>query len=109
MPQAAYGLAIALERVGLRIGFLESGGSVPEFLAQRCLRGSLEQFVRLTTLAMGIPVGRLQAEADVLRRLACEPLNLSGDGRQIVFNISHFEEALMDPRSVESLHPQFLR
>ncbi len=58
---------------------------------------------------MDIPVGRLQAQAEVLFRLACEPLNLSGDGRLIFLDISHFEEALMDPRSVEPLLPQFLR
>src|SRR2546422_4688018 len=103
MPQAVYGLAIARERVGMRIGFLEFGGGVPEAPAQRCLRGSLVQFVRLTTLAMDIPVGRLQAKAEVLLRVACEPLNLPIGGRLIVLDVSHFEEALMDPRSVESL------
>ena len=75
-PQAARGLAIARQRVGPRIGFLEFGGGVPESLAQRRLRGSLVQFMRLTALAMDIPIGRLQAKADVLLRLACEPLNL---------------------------------
>src|SRR5439155_2152526 len=55
-PQAARGLAIARQRVGTRIGFVEFGGDVPESPAQRCLRGPLVQFVRLTTLAIGIPV-----------------------------------------------------
>src|SRR5205807_3991129 len=108
-PQAAYGLAITRERVGMRIGFLEFGGGVPESPAQRCLRGSLVEFVRLTTLAMDIPVGRLQAEADVLLRLACEPLSLPADGRLIALDVSHFEKALMDPRSVDPQRPHFLR
>ena len=56
--------------------------------------------MRLTALAMNIPMGRLQAKAEVLLRLASEPLNLPGDGRLIILDISHFEEALVDPRSV---------
>jgi hypothetical protein len=35
-------------------------------VAQGCLRGSQVQSVRLTTLAVEIPVGRLQAKAEVL-------------------------------------------
>src|SRR5260370_41037436 len=107
--QAAHGLAIARQRVGARICFVEFGGGAPESPAQRCLRGSLVQFVRLTTLAMEIPIGRLQAEADVLLRLACEPLSLPGDGRLIVLDISHFEKALVYPRSVDPKRSHFLR
>jgi hypothetical protein len=58
---------------------------------------------------MDIPIGRLQPETEVLLRFACEQLNLSGDGRRIVFDISHFEETLVDPRCVESLDSQLLR
>ena len=54
-------------------------------------------------------MGCLQAEAEVFLRLACEPLNLPADGRLIVLDVSHLEEALMDPRSVEPLRPQSLR
>jgi len=108
-PQAARGLAIARQRVGTRIGFVEFGGDVPESPAQRCLRGPLVQFVRLTTLAMDIPVGPLQAEAEVLLRPACEPLNLPGDGRRIALDVGDCEEALVDPRSVDPPRPQFLR
>ena len=32
-----------------------------------------------------------------------------GDGRLIVLDISHFEEALMDPRSVDPQRSHFLR
>jgi hypothetical protein len=60
-------------------------------------------------VAMEILIGRLQTEADVFRRLACEPSNLCGDGRRIVFNISHFEQALVDSRSIDSARPQGLR
>jgi hypothetical protein len=45
-PQAPHGLAIAQQRVGTRIGFVEFGGGVPESPAQRCLRGSLVQHQR---------------------------------------------------------------
>jgi hypothetical protein len=51
---------------------------------------------------MNIPPGRLQSKAKVLYRLACEPLSFPGDGGLIVFDVSHFEEALMNPRSVDS-------
>ena len=78
-------------------------------MAQRRLRGSLVQFARLATLAKNIQIGRLQAKAEVLRRLACEPLNLPCSCRIIALDVSHFEEALVDPRSAESLRPQFLR
>src|SRR5271156_4576176 len=104
-----HGDAITRQRVGTRIGLFKFGGGVPEPMAQRCLRGSLVQFARLATLAKSILIGRLQAKAEVLRRLACEPLNLPRSGRVIALDVSDFEEALVDPRSAESLRPQFLR
>src|ERR1700734_3539512 len=85
------------------------GGCVPEPMAQRCLRGSSVQFARLATLAKTILIARLQAKAKVLLWLACEPLNLPRSGRIIALNVSDFEEALVDPRSAESLRPEFLR
>ena len=56
---------------------------------------------------MEIPVGDLQAQAEV--PLACEPLYFPDDGRLIAFDVSHFEETLMNPRPIDALLPQFLR
>src|ERR1019366_3978412 len=108
-PQSPHGLAITRQRVGTRIGLFKFGGGVRESMVQRCLRGSPVQFARLATLAKSILIGRLQAKAEVLHRLACEPLNLPRSGRIIALNVSDFEEALVDPRSAESLPPRFLR
>ena len=48
---------------------------------------------------MDIQVGCLQAKAEVLVRLAGEPLNLPIDGRLIAIDISDFKEALVNSRS----------
>jgi hypothetical protein len=65
--------------------------------------------VRLTALAVDVPTGRLQSEAEVLLRLTCEPLSLPGDGRLIALDVSQFEEALMDSGAVEPLLSHFPR
>src|SRR5713226_9644988 len=58
---------------------------------------------------MDIPIGRLQANAEVLLWLAGEPLNLPGDGRGVLLDVGHFEEALVDPRSVDPQSSHLLR
>ena len=77
-------------------------------MVQRCLRGSPVQPARLATLAESILIGRLQAKAQILLRLACEPLNLPRSSHSIALDVSEFEEALVYPRSTDSLRPQFL-
>jgi hypothetical protein len=99
---------VTRQRVGTRIGLFKFGGGVPEPMAQRCLSGSPVELGRLATLAKSILIGHLQVKAEVLRWLACEPLNLPRSGRIIALDVSDFEEALVDPRSPESLCPQFL-
>ena len=75
----------------------------------RCVGGTLIQLMRLTTLPVHIQVGRLQSEAEVLLRFACEPLNFPGNGCLIVLDIGQFEEALVDSRTVNSQRPHFRR
>src|SRR5262249_1577159 len=82
---------------------------LPESRAWRGPRRPLVQIMRLSPPALEIPVGGLQAQAEVLLPLACEPLNLPDDGRLIALDVSHFEETLVNPRPVEALLPQFLR
>jgi hypothetical protein len=108
-PQAAHGLAVSRQRVGTRISFLEVRRDVPESRAQRRLRGSFVQFAGLATPAKNVQMGRLQAKAEVLLRLACVPLNFPGDGSLIALDVGHFEEALVDPRAVDTLHAHSLR
>jgi hypothetical protein len=75
----------------------------------RCLGGSLVQLAKFTALAKDIQMGRMQTKAEVLLRLAREPLNFPRGCRLIVLDVSHLEEPLVNPRSIEALHPHFLR
>src|SRR5262249_47850332 len=65
-PQATRCLAIARERVGARVGFLKFGGDTLQPAALSHLRGALVESVRLTALAVNIPIGPLQAKTEVL-------------------------------------------
>ncbi len=57
---------------------------------------------------MNIEISGLQAKADVLLRLACEPLRFSRGGGRILFDVGDFEETLVDPRAVDSQAPHLL-
>jgi hypothetical protein len=97
-----HGLAVTRKRVSARISLFEGFGQIPEFPAPRRLRGSLVQLAGLATLAGNIEAGCLQAKAEVLLRLACVPLSFPGDGSLVAVDVGDFEEALVDPRAVDS-------
>lgn len=67
------------------------------------------EFARFTPPAVDIQISRLQSEAQVLLRLAREPLNLFGNGRLIFLDVGQFEEALVNPCPADSQHSQFPR
>src|SRR5258708_17673361 len=102
------GTSGAGQRVGTGIGCYEGSRHVPESLAQRRLGGAFVQFSGLATLAKNIPMGRLQAKAEILFRPGCVPLSFPGDGSLIALDVGHFKEALVDPRATDALHPQSL-
>ena len=54
---------------------------------------------------MHIEISGLQAKADVLLALACEPLRFSRGGDPIIFDVGDFEETLVDSRAVDSQAP----
>src|SRR5260370_33532702 len=102
------GPTVTGQRVGTCIRFFEGVRAVPESLAQRRLGGAFVQFSGLATLAKNIPMGRLQAKAEILFRPGCVPLSFPGDGSLIALDVGHFKEALVDPRATDALHPQSL-
>jgi len=53
-------------------------------------------------------MGRLQAKAQVLLRLACVPLKFPVDGSLVALDVGDFEETLVDPRAADSHHPHLL-
>jgi hypothetical protein len=102
-------LTIARQRVSKRVGFLVLVSNLPQSQMPGCVGSTLIQLMRLSTLPVDIQVSCLQSEAEVLPRLAGEPLNFPRDGCSIFLHVGQFEEALVDSRTVNSKRPHFRR